>query len=297
MEIINILKYNIRSIYKYWFKCIGVLASILTVLFLFISWEDIKIETLSQKFMLLIVSCLLLLFWTVLWICIIRKRKIIWQYSSGRIIVCYADLLNEAFKEKNKKEQLYVIPVNSSFDTVVDSDISLTSKPLVSPRSLHGKWIKKMEETGKNLADIDSEINHSLKIHNIKPIKILTDTQKVRGKKEIYELGTVAIVKGKRNNIFLLLALTNFDDNNNAHTSMEELEFALKKLIEFYDQYGQGYEMMMPLMGTNLSRAHISHEEALRIITSKLLLHKKHICGDISIAIYPGDKDKVTIDI
>lgn len=296
MGIVNILKQNIQYIRRYWFRCIGIMTSILSILFLFVSWEDIRVDKLSKKVMLLSVACLLLLFWAVLWICMLKKKKIICNCPSGKIIVRYCDIINEAFG-KTEEERLYVIPVNSSFDTIVDSDISLHNKPLISPRSLHGKWIKKMEETGKNVTNIDSEIKHSLEMYNIVPIKTLAEEQKERGKREVYELGTIAVVKGKGNNSFLLLALTDFDENNNAHVSVEKLEYVIKRLIEFYSQQGQGYEMVIPLMGTNLSRANISHEESLQIITSRLLLYKHSICGDVSVAIYPGDKDKVTIDI
>lgn len=247
--------------------------------------------------MLLIGACLLLLFWGALWICVLKKKNIIWQRSSSKIIVLYADIIKEAFQKKSGKERLYVIPVNSTFDTIVDADISLYSKPLISPKSLHGKWIKKMEESGKNLMDLDREIQHSLELYHIEPIKILTETQKQRGKREVYELGTVVVVKGNENVSFLLLALTDFDENNNSHVSVQEFEYIIKDLIEFYNQHGQGYDLMIPLMGTNLSRANISHEESLRIIISRLLLYKNSIRGDVSVVVYPGDKDKVTIDI
>lgn len=297
MIVMNIIKQNVPYIRKYWFKCIGILSSILSILFLFISWEDINMKELNQRVMLLIGACLLLLFWGALWICVLKKKNIIWQRSSSKIIVLYADIIKEAFQKKSGKERLYVIPVNSTFDTIVDADISLYSKPLISPKSLHGKWIKKMEESGKNLMDLDREIQHSLELYHIEPIKILTETQKQRGKREVYELGTVVVVKGNENVSFLLLALTDFDENNNSHVSVQEFEYIIKDLIEFYNQHGQGYDLMIPLMGTNLSRANISHEESLRIIISRLLLYKNSIRGDVSVVVYPGDKDKVTIDI
>lgn len=297
MGIVNILKQNIKYICKYWLKCVGILTGILSILFIFISWEDIGVNALSQKVILLYTACLLLLFWAVLWICVLKKKKIIWQCSSGKIIVCYADILKEAFETERKEERLYVIPVNSAFDTIVDSDVSQHCKPLVSPKSLHGKWIKKMEELGMRVEDIDNEITHSLETYNIIPINTLTENQKERGKRKVYELGTTAVVKGKKNNTFILLAITNFDNNNNAQLSEEQLEDVMKKLLLYYNRHGQGYELFVPLMGTGLSRANISHDESLRIITSRLMLYKKYICGDISVVIYPRDKDKVTIDI
>lgn len=106
-------------------------------------------------------------------------------------------MLEESFKSK-KVESLYVIPVNSAFDTVVDEDISLCDKPLVSPYSLHGRWIKKMLAIGKKIEDIDDEIKICLQKQKKTPCDFLKD--KERGKKEIYDLGTVAMVKGNSKN-------------------------------------------------------------------------------------------------
>src|SRR5699024_6056759 len=142
---------------KCWIKCIGGFATILSIFFLFITWDDIGITSLNNKIALVIAIIIILLFWSMLWICFIKRKKVIWQSASGKIIVRYEDLLEESFKGA-KTERLYVIPVNSAFDTIVDEDISLCDKPLISPYTLHGRWIKKMLEAGKKIEEIDEEI-------------------------------------------------------------------------------------------------------------------------------------------
>ena len=62
----------------------------------------------------------------------------------------------------NKLPVFFVIPVTSCFDTIVDEDISSCSKPLVSPNSLHGRWIKAMVNNGFTIEDIDSKIHKCL---------------------------------------------------------------------------------------------------------------------------------------
>lgn len=294
MKILYVVNKNVQYIGKYWIKCIGGFATILSIVFLFVTWDDIGITTISLKVELVIAICIILLFWAILWICFIKRKKVIWQSASGKIIVRYADLLEESFKSK-KVESLYVIPVNSAFDTVVDEDISLCDKPLVSPYSLHGRWIKKMLGTGKKIEDIDDEIKTCLQKQKKIPCDFLKD--KERGKKEIYDLGTVAMVKGNSKNIFLLLALTDYDKNNTAHVSVEKMEDVIRTLIYFYDQHGQGHELVIPLMGTNLSRAGLTHNDSLRIIASMFQMYGDRVHGNVSIIIYKGDKDKVTIDI
>lgn len=294
MKVGYVINQNALYVGKYWIKCIGGFATILSITFLFVTWDDIGITSLNNKIEFLIVIIIFLLFWSILWICFIKRKKVIWQSASGKIIVRYADLLEESFKSK-KTECLYVIPVNSAFDTIVDEDISLCDKPLISPYSLHGRWLKKMLESGKKIKEIDEEIKICLQKQKKVPCDFLKDKEK--GKKEIYDLGTVAMVKGYSKNIFLLLALTDLDENNIAHVSVEKMEEVIRDLIYFYDQHGQGHELVIPLMGTNFSRAGLTHDDSLRIITSMFQLYGDRIHGNVSIVIYKGDKDKVTIDI
>lgn len=54
---------------------------------------------------------------------------------------------------------------------------------------------------------------------------------------------------------------------------------------------------MIPLMGTNLSRAGLSHGDSLRIITSLFMIYGDKIHGEVDVVIYEGDRDKVTLDI
>lgn len=297
VKISGILKQNLRYIWKYWLKCIGVFAGVLSVLFLFVTWDDIGVQNVFRKVTLLVEMCLLLLIWSILWVCYFKKQKVIWQNASGRIIVRYGDILEESFDNKNMSTKLYVIPVNSAFDTIVDSDISKCINPLVSPNSLHGKWIKKMIENGMKLEEIDRAIQCDLEQQGKEACMVHTPDGKKRGKRENYKLGTIAMVKGPVNNIFLLLALTDFDQNNVAHVSIDDYERVIKALLNFYEHRGQGYELVIPLMGTNFANAGLNHEDSLRTITSIFRLYRNKIRGDVNIVIFKGDKDKVSIDI
>ena len=192
---------------------------------------------------------------------------------------------------------MLVIPVNSCFDTIVDEDISSCSKPLVSPNSLHGKWIRSMIKHEFTLDEIDKMIDNSLQMQNINPCRVISAKEKERGKINEYNLGTVALVRGKNKCTFLLLALARFDENNIAHTSIEELEKCIRSLIFFYDDKCQAHKIIIPLMGTNLSRAGLSHDDSLRTIASLFQLYGNKIHGEVDIIIYNGDKDKVTLNI
>ncbi len=74
-------------------------------------------------------------------------------------------------------------------------------------------------------------------------------------------------------------------------------EDVIRVLIYSCDQHGQGHELVIPLMGTNFSRVGLTKNDSLRIIASMIQLYGDRIHGNVSIIIYKGDKDKVTIDI
>lgn len=297
MKTLNMIKLNLQYVFRSWLKAIGVIMSIVSVVFIFLTWEDVGIIKLCTKILILIGIVIVLLAWSFLWICVLKKKKVLWQSSSGKISICYGDLLKDSFDKKNEQYKLYVIPVNSAFDTIVDEDISLCSKPLVSPKSLHGRWIKKMLEEGISIDEIDTSIKECLCKQEKVPHTVLTIEEKKRGKRDIYDLGTVVAIRGMNNSIFLLLALTDFDENNNAHVSVENLENVIKSLIRYYDQYGQGNELIVPLMGTNLSRTGLGHDDSLRVITTLFQLYGNEIHGEVNVLIYNGDKDKVTINV
>lgn len=297
MNKVNVIKQNLEFIGKTWIKYIGTFASILSLFFLFWTWDDIRITSTQYKCVIIILLCVLALILAILWTCIFKRTKTIWESPSGKIKVCYSDIMKDGFDKRNKEEKLFVIPVNSCFDTIVDEDISTCSKPLVSPNSLHGRWIKTMVNKGFTIEEIDNKIHNCLEMQNLVPKSIIADEDKERGKREVYELGTVAMIRGNNNSTFLLLAISEYDKDNIAHTSVDDLEMCIKSLLNFYDQHDQGHRLVIPLMGTNLSRAGLSHNDSLRVITSLFQLYGDKIHGEVDVVIYKGDKDKVTLDI
>lgn len=297
MKIVRILKQNLGYIGKMWIKYMGVFVTLLSVFFIFWTWKDIGIESNWGKLTIIIVACCLALIISVIWTCCLKREKTIWRSPSGKISVLYSDIFKEATDKGNDKERIFVIPVNTCFDTLVDEDICMFAKPLVSPNSLHGKWIAKMLAEGKTRKKINRAIKRSLAKQNIQNTKNIPQQDKPRGNLVEYPRGTVALVRGNNKSTYLLLALTRFDKNNSAYTTVDELEQCVRKLIYFYTTYGQGHELVVPLMGTHLSRAGLTHEDSLKIITSLFRLYGSRIHGKVSVVIYEGDKDKVSLDI
>lgn len=188
MNKVFVIKQNLGFIGKTWVKCMGSFLSILSIFCLFWNWNDIHITSTQHKCMIIVLLCFLALVLAIIWTCILKKSKIIWKSSSGKIKVCYSDIIKESFGKRNNEEKLFVIPVNSCFDTIVDEDISSGVKPLVSPNSLHGRWIKEMVNNGFILEDIDRKIHNCLEMQKLVPKEIISGEVKERGKREVYDL-------------------------------------------------------------------------------------------------------------
>lgn len=277
-------------------KIASIAYTVLTIILTFISWEDLGISSITFRILLLLLVFVSSVIFAIVYMCLIKKEVTIWEKGNGTIKVCYNDIMKIAFeKDKKNNKKIVVIPVNTCFDTIVEDDINKEERPLVSSRTLHGKWIKKMTKNDISLDELDNRISNSIDKQKIKPLNIIPENKKDRGKRQEYERGTISIVKGNTNVDFFLLALSKFDENNNAQCSKDEFIETIHKLILFYNKNGQGYDLFLPLMGTNLSRIGISHEASLSILESSFKLYSDEIHGKINIIIYNKEKNKVAI--
>ncbi len=279
-------------------KAIGFLFTTLSCMLLFITKEELGIDSICKSMFIIIGFFIISILYGIIKT-FTYKEKVLFEQNNSKLTVRYGDLLKIAFSNnplKNKKKKIVVISVNTAFDTIVDETTSNIDKPLVSPNSIHGQWIKMMNHHNITCEKIHEKIKGNLKIQKLMPKETLETTQKTRGNLDIYPKGTIAVLENK-NTIFYLLALADFDENNKANNTKTELKTTIEALIDYYDKKGQGYDMYLPLLGTGLSRTDISPEEALDIIVSEFKLNKKKIQGNINIVIYNGSRDKISIDI
>lgn len=291
MNVLTRLKMNISSIGGWTLNIASALFGILSTFLLFASWDELKVTNfwikLSILFGVLLVS---FLFSCVLVIFVLRRNRI-WRKGKNSVSASYGDLMKLAFNKRYEEQKIVVIPVNDTFDTKIEIADEKTDKPLVSKKTLHGAWIEKFCSQQKiSDCDLDERIQASLKKHGA----VGEEIDRKKGNKIRYKKGTVAIVGGNNNTIFYLLAISSFNDKNNAQSTKKELRDSIDSLIKFYDENGQGIPMFLPLMGTGSSRVGITHEQSLKIIKSSVLTSDE-INGSINIVVYNGDKDKVSI--
>lgn len=269
----------------------GLIFGIISAVLLFVDKEKLGINTLKTGIIVLGGSLLLALICSVISVTFYTKVETI----KGKVVLKYDDLWNISFCKRGKNK-IVVVGVNTTFDTIVDEELSIVDKPLVSPTTIHGQWLKQMKKRGVAIPDIDDAIEQSLELQNITPRVEISPEVKTRGKCKCYPKGTIAVYEyGKT--IFYLLALSEFDENNNAQNSKEELIQTIIQLINYYNMKGNGFDLYLPLLGAGQSRTGISQQDSLELITALFKAYQEKIHGCVNVIVYSKDRDKVSLDI
>lgn len=215
----------------------------------------------------------------------------IWKHGLNSIDVQSGDLFHFGFDNRHKKKNIVVIPVNTAFDTHVTRKFESEAYPLVSENTVHGQWLIRLKETGEELERIDERIADSLKRTGFCPIK---ESRSENGKKNCYPIGSIAIIDTSKA-VYFLLAMAEFDDFNNARSSAENIDVAITSLINVYDRFGLGYDLYLPLMGTGLSRAGLSTQEAYDLLIEILMKNNNRIHGHVHLILRPADRNEITL--
>lgn len=192
--------------------------------------------------------------------------RVIWKKGNASLVSQAGNILSLSFDKRNmKQDKIIVIPVDSNFTMDLDG-LSENSGKLISPKTIHGKWIIK---AGKN--DIKEKVKSYLESNNV---------EKTIGSIIPFKMG---------NTVFYLLAISTFDEKKNAHAKKEDLILSIESLLTFYDENGQGYPMYIPLIGTGMSRVGLSHKESFELLKDICLKNKNKITGTVYIMPYIND--------
>lgn len=216
---------------------------------------------------------------------------LIWKQGLNSIDVQSGDLFHFGFDNRHKKKNIIVIPVNTAFDTHVTRKLEADAYPLVSENTVHGQWLIRLKETGEKLDNIDERISDSLKRAGFFPIK---ESGAENGKKNCYPIGAVAIIE-TANAVYFLVAMSEFDDFNNASSSAGDIDAAVASLLNVYDRFGLGYDLYLPLMGTGLSRAGLSTQEAYDLLIESLRKNSDSIHGHVHLILRPEDRNEIEL--
>lgn len=151
----------------------------------------------------------------------------------------------------NNPNEFKVIGFNEYFDTEVD-DIIISSK------TLNGKYIK---QKYNDVSVLDKKIENDIHLKQ----NIINNVNRVSGKRTKYKLGTIF-----KDEDYFLVALSKFDEDNRAYLEVNEYINCLMNFWNECDVFYSGYTVVMPLLGSGITRFHgyeeITDQEILEII-------------------------------
>lgn len=172
------------------------------------------------------------------------------------------------------------ISVNEYFDSEI-------GKP-VSEKSIHGHFIKNILGGKKEI--FDKSIKESLK--NVASEKLKCEI----GKSEKYPIGTTAVCEfGERK--YLLFALSKTNEKYEAYTNPSLLMQALDSLLVKARCECNGTKLLLPLIGTGLSRSGIPVNNIIEMIFVAILVASKQadVTKEICIVIDKSNFEKVDL--
>lgn len=216
-----------------------------------------------------------------------NKNTVFITKTNHKIVVQYGDMYSPDVIEKGYQGRRNVIvSVNRCFDTIVDDN-------LVSSSTQHGRVMKDLYQSKMyDEVTLNKVLQQSL---NGNQYEALKSADKPEGNLKRYPCGTVAELRISNELTYFFLGLSTYDNHLTASTTKEEYILAFQKLIEFCNARSQGYPVVLHLMGTGLSRANISHKEALIYMISALRINMDIINCDFHIVVWEEMKDKISI--
>ena len=223
----------------------------------------------------------------IVWFCIdgffvsgFLKQTITFQICEGSVS------LTIEFGDLFKKKGVKVIPVNSFFDSLVNESV-------VKSSTLHGTMLTRF--FGGRSLEFDSSISHSLAKQGITPIATHNRLDNLGNYKE-YQLGTSAIVKTNKGEVFLCVALSKTNpQTNQASASLMSVYQSVRGALALARSSGNGDPVFFPLLGDGQSRTGLSPIFLLHLIIQSIIEECKveKVTNEICIVLHPSKCGRV----
>lgn len=265
-------KQIIREFYKY----LGVISVITSIVFLFID-IPFKYKTISGIVALII---LFVIYFTI-WIYANYRTKIKLRINNSTVEIKFGDIFED-------DSEIKAIAFNEYFDTIVDDKI-------ISNNTLNGMFIKKFFPD--NVNNLDKYIENDLHLKNN---LICENTKRLSGKKKKYSLGSACLIDYEKD-LYIITALTHFDDDNRAFIELKEYISFLFSFWDEVDRLYSGRTVAIPVFGSGVTRFknydNISDQELLELIiwSFKVSRMKFAYPSKLKIIIYKDKKDKINL--
>ena len=221
---------------------------------------------------------------------LLKRKRRLFSVRGVEINIMYGDLLKIKGKDKDRKP-VVVIPVNSSFDCIVEDNLNIPN-PIVSKETLHGKWIIKI--TGgdkKKINQLKKDIDNGIRVSGLVAEKTLKNK---RGNNKVYKLGS-AILIDRDDCGYLLFALSEFDENNHVIEQRRGLFPELMDDLVAAISRCQARDVFIPVMGVGLSLFGLDHKQAYGYLKASIYKRLDTLKSSVTIVIFSGDRDKISI--
>lgn len=189
----------------------------------------------------------------------------VWSCGANSIYLIEGDLFSFGFGNRKKQKTIVVIPVNTGFDTHISWKQEQSEYPLVSEKTLHGAWLRRWEDAGHSLKELERCIHTQLSTAHV-------------NENGAYPYGTIVSIESDKT-VYYLLAISEFDAENRAQSNPGIIQQSVASLLEYYDVHGQGYPLYIPLLGTGRSRASLQYAESYALIRKTMVEHSQHVQG------------------
>lgn len=155
----------------------------------------------------------------------LTKNEVTLNIRGMKIVVKEGNIL--------KAQGWKLIPFNEFFDTQVDDDV-------IAHSSLNGQYIDSLNDEGKEA------LKQAIATDSKSPLQRYDSAD---GTKKRYELGTIKVFQD-----VMMLALTHFNEQNEAHTNRAEYENTLRKMWKEIRRTHQSKSINIPLIGGGLTQ-------------------------------------------
>lgn len=256
-----------REFFKYFFAAVGTISSVVTLI--------------SFVFQLTKPNCLIVVLYVVA-IIGMSVAFAVWQtWRKKTITIKISNTLTTCVKAGDlfdyaKNGNYVIIPVNEYFDTLVDDTI-------INKGSIHGQFVERYYPN--NHKQLHEEIEHFFELNKIKGEKVTREDSE--GYSTKYPIGTCALID-KNDTHFVLLALTHFDNKEQAYVELSEFGRCISRMCTFLCTRVGQQPVYMPLMGMGLSRLNQSGQFILKYMLDTIVgIKNLAILGGLNIIIYP----------
>lgn len=217
------------------------------------------------------------------------KKECAFDAETGhKVWLHFGDIFSYINKEDKNKYNI-VIPANCCFDTIVDDD-------LISHNSIHGKVFSYLYE--KNIyteETLNQTISKGISNNKAVLVETLNREQKRKGNLDRYDVGSIVEIKQDEFINYFMLALTKMDDKLSTSVTKEDFGLAIQRLIDYSKQRSQEYPIVLPLIGSGLSKLGLSKQKILNYLLSLLKMNENNLCCDFHIVILERDRGDITL--